>query len=116
MDNAKTTYVRSLVFDAITHLLPTMGRDFVVAINFEDTEHIKIDIKALTKMGEIVKEELMKHLQSTLTELITAVNRSNQNGREQSKSGTDTNPLTGIIEGTDKGSIEGTTGGTTKDK
>lgn len=81
IDNIKSLYIRNLIFDAITNLLPTMGRDFTVSIKFEDNDHVQIDIFALTKMGEIIKEELMKHLQTTLTELINAANRSNQNGK-----------------------------------
>ena len=75
-NQTKEMYVRSLVFEAITQLLPTLGRDFTVAINFSDDNHIGIDIKDLTRMGKVVKEELIQNLHATLTQLMSDANKT----------------------------------------
>lgn len=66
MSEYKQNYMRSIVYEAITRLLPAMGRDFRVRIEFIDDNHMNIGIDDITPLGTAVKRALMMKLNETI--------------------------------------------------
>jgi len=83
--------IRSAVYEAISRLLPTLGRDFTVRINVgDDLHHADIIVQGLTPIGKAVEIMLNKELKIKLHEILVEQQKQEEgesNGREESNTG-----------------------------
>ena len=78
---------RSLVFEAVAHAIPTLGRDFSIDVG-EDGENIRIGLKSRTLVGEM----FIRYLRGNMAKLVEAVKKqkyveSDHDGTKTEKSG-----------------------------
>ena len=70
INDVQKQYVLNTLFEAVTQLLPTLGRDFVVKVE-DITEHgVSITIHGMTPLGKAVEQELKANLMTKFKELM----------------------------------------------
>lgn len=78
---------RALVFEAVAHAVPTLGRDFLVDVG-EDGENVKISLKSRTLVGEM----FIRYLRGNMAKLVEVVKKqkygeADNDGAKVEKSG-----------------------------
>lgn len=66
MSDYKQNYMLGVVYEAVSRLLPVMGKDFKINVQFLDDNHMNITVDDLTPLGTAVKRVLLANLNETI--------------------------------------------------
>lgn len=74
---------RMLVFEAVAHAIPTLGRDFLVEVG-EEGENVKVGLKSKTLVGEM----FIRYLRGNMVKLIETIKKQKygEQGNDDTKS------------------------------
>ncbi len=61
-DDYKHNYMLGIVYEAVSRLMPAMGKDFKVNVQFLDDNHMNITVEDLTPVGTAIKRVLLTNL------------------------------------------------------